>query len=85
MDEIEKIVMEIVNEITLSNYLYRDVKTMGLEELGFDSLKFVGFIVAIEEKLNVDLDLLEGAEMKDLESIIKYVYKRVNDRFKVEI
>ena len=81
MENLEKKVLEAYNEVIQMHNLEvkADINNLITKENGFDSLTFVDFIIALEEKLDINLDsyIMKIRQSKVVKDIIDIISESV--------
>ena len=58
MNEIEAKIFEILKDIKKNDYSFEDILSKNfIQDLGFDSIEILSFILRIEETFNISLDI----------------------------
>ncbi len=79
--EIQKIVLDTIKEKGAELSLTIDAADNDkLKDLGFDSIQFLGVVISICEKLNIDMNHVNSMEISTENSITEFV-----DNFRVYI
>lgn len=79
-NDIKTIIIDILTNISPANNKDINIKTSIYEDLLFDSILFIEYILKIEEKFNIsiDEDLLDLSHFETVESAIKYISQKIS-------